>query len=87
MGYRDCFRIYTCIVGELNCLLLAKILRPSELETKMDRDTFNLQPPNWAKDDLDEATTNDDFGPEIEIELVGVAETMADLDRGSDRWS
>ena len=53
----------------------------------MDRDTFNLQPPSWAKDDLGEAATNDDFGPEIEIELVGVAETMADLDRGSDRWS
>tara|TARA_Y100001951_G_scaffold69836_1_gene56759 strand:- start:497 stop:655 length:159 start_codon:yes stop_codon:yes gene_type:complete len=48
-------------------------------EIEMDRNTFDLQPPSWAKDDLDDATTNES----IEIELVGVAETMADLDRGA----
>ena len=32
--------------------------------------TFDLQKPSYLPDDLDEATTNDDFGPEIEIEIV-----------------
>jgi hypothetical protein len=32
--------------------------------------TFDLQKPSYVPDDLDEATTNDDFGPEIEIEIV-----------------
>jgi len=44
----------------------------------MDMNTFDLRPPSWAKDDLDDAITNES----IEIELVGVAETMADLDHG-----
>ena len=32
--------------------------------------SFDLQKPSYVPDDLDEATTNDDFGPEIEIEIV-----------------
>jgi len=45
----------------------------------MDMNTFDLRPPSWAKDDLDDATTNESS----EIELVGVVETMADLDHGT----
>jgi hypothetical protein len=32
--------------------------------------TFDLGKPSYLPDDLDEATTSDDFGPEIEIEIV-----------------
>jgi len=49
------------------------------LEWEIQMDRFDLRPPSWAKDDLDDATTNES----IEIELVGVGETMADLDHGT----
>jgi len=48
---------------------------------------FDLQPPSWEDDDLNDATTNS--STEIEIELVG--DVMGQLDNGpvnfEKKWS
>jgi len=43
---------------------------------------FDLQKPSYVPDDLDEDTTNES----IEIEIVGVADTMEELDHGPVRF-
>ncbi len=43
---------------------------------------FDLQAPSWAKDDLDDATTNES----IEIEIVEVSDLMEEFDRGPVRF-
>ena len=45
--------------------------------------TFDLQKPSYLPDDLDEATTNDDFGPEIEIEIVDEGSLLLGHIRGA----
>ena len=44
--------------------------------------SFDLQPPSWKEDDLNDATTNSSI--EIEIELVG--DVMGQLDKGLIRF-
>jgi hypothetical protein len=44
--------------------------------------SFDLQPPSWEDDDLNDATTNS--STEIDIELVG--DVMGQLDNGPVRF-